>query len=830
MAKKNKRAAQAEAAPAAPAAVPLWERRYFPAGLFLLLSLVYFYEFPLSGDIIYGTDVGTDYHEGADMSFWEKVQTVSQPMWNPKMGGFPQSEEIRPQYFPTYFIYFFTTFQRYIGWRYILTMFCAGLGMYVYLRQIGLGRQVALWGGVAYMSAPTFLAFPMAGQYAKMGVIAVFPWMVLFLERGMERGRLIHLAGLGGTIGIGVYSHPPIMYYALLGLGVYFLFKMYRIYREQANTRLLAQRGGFFGFAVVLGLALGAEGAFPLFLYTRTESKRATGEEAGGRTPEQQLAYARSWSLHPEEVASLIVPEFGGYDAPLEGKTHYWGRNPFKINSEYFGILAVLLALLILPEVRRRPQVAMLAGIFALALSYMLGQHTPVHWLAFHLLPGAKVQRTIAMGSFVFAFAGCALAGMGLQRIVDADEEDRVVLRRRLLYAGGALTGFALLLALAPKAVTGAWNAVFYADITLRQQQILAAGYNWIARGGLSVALVVAAGTGLLYLRLQQKVAATALVAGLCLLTLFDTWRVDRVYLHYIDPDRYADIRKENSHDMQFLKSDDELFRLFPVPSFKILDQAGYHLHGMPVITGFHDLTIGRYDRILQELEPVVQMLSAKYLQGVEVPYSDGEMLTAIKPLVNLLNGKYLVVPKPLELKLAQFPLRFESERFRLYENPRALPWFYLAPTAEVHKDGPAVLERLGSGQVDPQRVVLLEREPSIALDVSGDAGGDRIERLEYDLPAGVIRLRTHSAGPRVLVVSENYHTNWSVTVDGQAAQMLRANYVWKGVVVPAGTHEVEFRYFSRPLAWSRAATFLSLLLVTGIAIRQLRRRSAAAA
>ena len=87
----------------------------------------------------------------------------------------------------------------------------------------------------------------------------------------------------------------------------------------------------------------------------------------------------------------------------------------------------------------------MLAGIFALALSYMLGQHTPVHWLAFHLLPGAKVQRTIAMGSFVFAFAGCALAGLGLQRIVEVDEEERAVLRRRLLYAGGALTGFASL-------------------------------------------------------------------------------------------------------------------------------------------------------------------------------------------------------------------------------------------------------------------------------------------------------------------------------------------------------------------------------------------------
>ena len=49
-------------------------------------------------------------------------------------------------------------------------------------------------------------------------------------------------------------------------------------------------------------------------LYTRAESKRATGDEVGGKTAEEQLASAQSWSLHPEEVASLVVPEFGGYD------------------------------------------------------------------------------------------------------------------------------------------------------------------------------------------------------------------------------------------------------------------------------------------------------------------------------------------------------------------------------------------------------------------------------------------------------------------------------------------------------------------------------------
>ena len=126
MVNKNKRAKTQ--APAKAAGSPLWNHRLFPPVFFLALSLLYFYEFPLSDKIVYGMDVGTDYHKGAALSFWDKVQTVAQPMWDPKMGGFPQSEAIRPQYFPAYVLYFFTSFQRYIGWRYILTMFAAGLG------------------------------------------------------------------------------------------------------------------------------------------------------------------------------------------------------------------------------------------------------------------------------------------------------------------------------------------------------------------------------------------------------------------------------------------------------------------------------------------------------------------------------------------------------------------------------------------------------------------------------------------------------------------------------------------------------------------------------
>ena len=197
MVKKNKRAKTQ--APAKADRPPLWNHRFFPLVFFLALSLLYFYEFPLSDKIVFGMDVGTDYHKGADLSFWDKVQTVDQPMWDPKMGGFPQSEAIRPQYFPAYVLYFFTSFQRYIGWRYILTMCVAGLGMYAYLRQIHVGgsRCVVGWGGV-YVCADV-LGVSVGGALCQDGGHCAVPVDYLGVGKGSGAAAVDLLGGGRGV-------------------------------------------------------------------------------------------------------------------------------------------------------------------------------------------------------------------------------------------------------------------------------------------------------------------------------------------------------------------------------------------------------------------------------------------------------------------------------------------------------------------------------------------------------------------------------------------------------------------------------------------------------
>ena len=809
-------------------AEPIWARRWFPTALFLFLSLLYFHEFVFSDKVVYGYDAGLDFRLGEDMTFWEKVQTVAQPMWHMQMGGLPQSEEIRPQYFPTYPIYFFTSFHRYLGWRYILTMFFAGLGMYVFLRQIGIMRWAALWGGIAYMSAPMLMAFTFAGQYAKMGVIALYPWMWYFLDRGLRERRLVHFVALAVAIAWGIYSpHPKMLYYALCGTGLFFLFRTYQWYQTERDWGLCGRRTGFFVFAVVLGLGLGAEGTFPLYSYTGSESKRAAGEEGSGRTDAEQLAYAQSWSLHPEEVASLIVPEFGGFRLPKENGSTYWGRNPGKDNSEYFGVLVVVLGVVAIAGMRRDPFVLFLVALFVLSLAYTLGGHTPVHWLAYHLLPGIKLFRAVGMAAYLFAFPACVLAAMGLARLLEADADGRDVLQKYLMISGGAIAALALLVAMMPGAMTALWNGLFYSDIAAQKARILENGLDWLARGSTYVLLVVVGALAVLLLRLRGVVGVGGTVAILGVLALCDTWRINSVFLKYETPSAYTDLRKENLRAKELMQVEGELFRILPLPDHHILNQAGLGLEGIPSITGFNNLTVGRYDRVLREIEPVTNMLWSKYAMGREIPYTDADLLDAIHPLVNLLNGQYLVVPRGLALvpPADRFSSVGEADNYRVYKNAQALPWFYLAPRAQVVADEDRVLELLRSGQIDPSAVALVEEALPFELTNPEVISTDRVQVIEHNPPEGFIHLQTQSENARLLVVSENYQSNWSVWVDGQPADMLRVNYVWKGVVLPPGEHRVEFRYRSSILFWSRTATIFCALFAVGLIAADRKRR-----
>ena len=820
--------AEPASAPASASALKAWiSRPWFAPALFALVALVYFWEFPLGGKVVFGGDVGLDFHRGK-APVAEKLRDLVPPAWSPIMGGYPVSEEIRHKFFPTYLIELFTTHQRAVGWRYVLVVFAAGWGMFLYLRQIGVHRWAALWGGLAFLSAPTFLSFPYAGHYAKMSVIALFPFLCLCVERGMDGGRqaLGSWAVLAVLIALGVFTpHLQMMQYALLGTGAYTIYRLVHLRLRGMSFPRLGERAGLFAVAAALGLGLAAEGLYPPYLHVRNESKRAAVQDGAGRSPEEQLAHARSWSLHPEEIASLVVPEFGGFYDPAAGRDRYWGRNPGKLNSEYFGILVLLLALAAVPGARGRPRVIFLCLLFAVSAAFTLGGHTPVHWLAYHLLPGGKELRTVGMAAFLFAFPAVVLASLTLHRVLRPGG-DAPLLSRRVLIAGAVLTGLCLVVALAPRLVTEAWTAVLWSDAPEFRRRAMAASAPWLARGALIGAAVCAAGTALVLLHLRNRAGAGLLVLGLAALTVADTWRIDRLFLQYEDPARHADFRQANPEARRFLEQQHGRFRLFPVPGYDFLKTGRYHLDGADVATGFANFTLRRYDRLLKDLEPIEALLRARHAEGREVPYTDGQLLGAAHPLLDLVRARFLVTPRSVRLQADGFPQVFEGRDLRLYANESALPWYYLAPHAEILPAEQEVLTALREGRFDPRRTVLLEEPPPIDLPgPDADLADDHVTEELYDYREGVVRLRVSAGGPRLLVVGDNFHPHWSALVDGRPAPLVRADYVWKAVPVPAGDHLVELLYRSPPVARARAVGAVCAALVLAGAGLALRRR-----
>ena len=73
-----------------------------------------------------------------------------------------------------------------------------------------------------------------------------------------------------------------------------------------------------------------------------------------------------------------------------------------------------------------------------------------------------------------------------------------------------------------------------------------------------------------------------------------------------------------------------------------------------------------------------------------------------------------------------------------------------------------------------------------------------------------------NAPAPSVLLLNDKYDPNWHVTVDGKPAELLRCNYIMRGVYLPAGQHIVEFE-FSLPhqplyVTLSAIATGIGLL------------------
>ena len=148
--------------------------------------------------------------------------------------------------------------------------------------------------------------------------------------------------------------------------------------------------------------------------------RTATTTEASA---EQSLAYASSWSLHPEEIVALAVPEFVGVSGANAdwARGTYWGRNPFKGNHEYVGIVVLLLAGVSFFGGAQKSLRFFLLALGGVALLFALGGHTPVWRIFYEVVPGIELFRSPSLAIFLFGFSAVTLMALGVEHLLNLE-------------------------------------------------------------------------------------------------------------------------------------------------------------------------------------------------------------------------------------------------------------------------------------------------------------------------------------------------------------------------------------------------------------------------
>ena len=104
----------------------------------------------------------------------------------------------------------------------------------------------------------------------------------------------------------------------------------------------------------------------------------------------------------------------------------------------------------------------------------------------------------------------------------------------------------------------------------------------------------------------------------------------------------------------------------------------------------------------------------------------------------------------------------------------------------------------------------------------------DNVEVVRYGANSLEIEVQTDTEG--YLFLSDPFYPGWQAEVDGEPAQLLRANYAFRAVAVPAGSHRVtmEFRSGSWYAGLGISAFTAAVLMLLGAWALWRRRRRAA--
>ncbi|MGH7894217.1 MAG: YfhO family protein [Candidatus Binatia bacterium] len=232
---------------------------------------------------------------------------------------------------------------------------------------------------------------------------------------------------------------------------------------------------------------------------------------------------------------------------------------------------------------------------------------------------------------------------------------------------------------------------------------------------------------------------------------------------------------------------------------------------------------------VAQDYEPLVAAAYHAFLRPLERANVDRPLFAGrVQPraadpawsLLDLLAVRYVAVAAGRTWTPVgdRFRVVYQGPDATVYENTMSAPRAYLAERWRVMADPGFTLAALHGGRIDARSWPAVDRDDPVQLDPRAVGAGDvRIVGETNDT------VTLHVTAPRggLVVLADVFWPGWRVTVDGIERAVLRVNYLFRGVTVDPGEHEVRFRYVPLRLRIGAAVSGITALALVlgGIAV-----------
>lgn len=687
------------------------------------------------------------------------------PLWNPHLYvGAPFLADMQTGLFypPNLLLFLLSPNFAYkaLEWMAVLHIYLAGLFMYLCLRYLEPGRPLrmtaALLGAVAYMFSDMF-----AVHFGNLNLIAVAAWLpliFLLFWRALRMRRLGLAAGAGVAFGLSTLEgHLQITLYIGLALAVAMVVEASLCHRSRRGWAW-----SFLALALTAAVAIGLASLvlLPAFEYTRL-------------SPRAGLAYkdAARYSLIPGLLGEMLVPALFSSREP----SLYWGVWD-RVAVGYLGIFPLILAGLAL-LLRRGRRVALFVVLAVVAFLLALGGESVVHGWAYLLLPGFGQLRAPARAILLLDFSLAGLAALGLDRLLGP-------LGRRARRAFNSAWRVLLWLGGAAILIGGAWT---YLVIYQAQDRDPVLFWRVSAAGSGVIWAVLMLGASLVWLAARRSGRLRRRVLG---------WlAVGLVFLDLATVAAYTDLGDKpptSGYDhpqiVEFLRAEPGFFRIDSRTDVWDVWQPN-----LALLAGLYD--VGGVDN------PLVVADVARYLEGT------GGRSTR---LYDLLGVGYVLGSKEVTLDWDKFSLAFDGDpTVNVYRNESSLPRAFMVHRAVVADDQEDAWARIHQDAFDPATTVVLESGQPL----EGPAGvEDRVQVVRYAPNALEIELEAGAEG--YLFLSDPFYPGWKAELDGEPAELLRADYAFRAVKVPPGSHRVTMSFRSGSWYVGLVLTLLTVLLL----------------